>query len=108
MTMTRRSPLLCIYTFKSETRATLRAFAGDYDGSKLPEKFGPCSVTGQTTAGVALPHRIGRPEVERAIAEEGYQLWRLKDDPPPDAPAPPTRKAAPRRAAPKAAVKPAV
>ncbi len=70
-----------IYTFKSETKQGLRAFAGDYEGSKLPVRFGPWSVTGKTRPGVALPHKISRPAIERAIQAAGFQLWRLKPEP---------------------------
>ena len=66
-----------IYIFKSETTKELRAFAGDRAGSKLPENHGPWSVTGVITDGKAAPHNLSRGAIEQAIAEQGFQLWRL-------------------------------
>jgi hypothetical protein len=66
-----------IYIFKSETTKGLRAFAGDPAGSKLPENHGPWSVTGVVAEEKAPPHKLSRELIERAIADEGFQLWRL-------------------------------
>jgi hypothetical protein len=66
-----------IYIFKSETTKGLRAFAGDPAGSKLPENHGPWSVTGVVTEDRAPPHNLSREAIEKAIAFEGFQLWRL-------------------------------
>ena len=67
-----------IYIFKSETKSELRAFAGDAEGSKLPDQFRPWHATGVVTAGKALPHKISRVTVEDAIGAQGFQLWRFK------------------------------
>jgi hypothetical protein len=66
-----------IYIFKSDTKRDLRAFAGDLAGSKLPESHGPWSVTGVVAEDKAPPHNLPRPAIEQAIADEGFQLWRL-------------------------------
>ena len=66
-----------IYIFKSETTKGLRAFAGDLAGSKLPENHGPWSLTGVVTENRAPPHNLSREAIEKAIADEGFQLWRL-------------------------------
>ena len=65
------------FIFKSETRKGLRAFAGDPAGSKLPENHGPWSITGVVTEDRAPPHNLSREAIEKAIADEGFQLWRL-------------------------------
>ena len=66
-----------IYIFKSETTKGLRAFAGDLAGSKLPGNHRPWSVTGVVTEDKAPPHNLSREAIEQAIADEGFQLWRL-------------------------------
>ena len=66
-----------IYIFKSETTRELRAFAGDLAGSKLPENHGPWSITGVITEDKVPPHNLSRGTIERAIADDGFQLWRL-------------------------------
>jgi hypothetical protein len=48
-----------IYIFKSETKSELRAFAGDVQGSKLPDKFRPWRAVGVVSDGKALPFRRG-------------------------------------------------
>jgi hypothetical protein len=67
-----------IYIFKSEAKAELCAFAGDAEGSKLPDQFRPWHATGVVSAGKALPHKISRSTVEDAIGAQGFQLWRFK------------------------------
>jgi hypothetical protein len=67
-----------IYIFKSETKSELRAFAGDPQGSKLPDQFRPWHAIGVVSAGKALPHKVSRATVEDAIEAQGFQLWRLK------------------------------
>jgi len=74
----RQQQSIRIYVFKSESNAELRAFAGDLDGSKLPSSHGPWTATGSVAPHMDLPHRMSRPAVELAIANVGFQLWRLK------------------------------
>jgi hypothetical protein len=67
-----------IFIFKSDASEGLRAFAGDGTGSKLPGQFGPWHVVGVVAAERNPPHKLPRDEIERAIAAQGFQLWRLK------------------------------
>jgi len=67
-----------IYIFKSETKSDLRAFAGDVQGSKLPDKFRPWRAVGVVSDGKALPFKVSRATIEDAIESQGFQLWRFK------------------------------
>ena len=67
-----------VFTFKSQTRQNLCAFAGDMVGSRLPEKFGPWRLMNTAPRGGALPYDVPRLPVERAITLEGFQLFRMK------------------------------
>jgi len=67
-----------IFVFRSQTRQSLCAFAGDMAGSRLPEKFGPWRLVTTVPRGAALPHSVPRLGVERAIVGEGFQMYRLK------------------------------
>ncbi len=67
-----------IFIFKSQTRQDIGAFAGDRDGTRLPERLGPWRLVTIVPHGLALPHRLARPGVERAIISEGFQLYRFK------------------------------
>ena len=74
-----------IYIFKSETNKELRAFAGDLDGSRLPENHGPWTATGSVGPDKSPPHNFSRDAIEKAIGKAGFQLWRLSKK---EAPAP--------------------
>jgi hypothetical protein len=67
-----------LYIFKSETTKNLRAFAGDEDGTRLPDTHAPWTVTGVVAAGATPPHNLPRKTIEGAIEADGFQLWRLK------------------------------
>jgi hypothetical protein len=67
-----------IYMFKSEGKSELRAFAGDPEGSRLPDQFRPWHAVGVITTGRALPHNFSRTTIEKAIEADGFQLWRVK------------------------------
>jgi hypothetical protein len=67
-----------IYMFRSETKRELRAFAADRAGSQLPGKFAPWHVTGVITPERRPPHNLPRETIERAINDQGFQLWRMK------------------------------
>lgn len=67
-----------IYVFKSEAMAELQAFAGDDSGSQLPDQFAPWTATGVVPAQGDLPYRLSRSHVEKAISDQGFQLWRSK------------------------------
>ena len=67
-----------IYVFKSGVQAGLRAFSGDLAGSQLPEQFRPWHAVGVVAADKDPPHRLPRAEIEKAINDQGFQLWRRK------------------------------
>jgi hypothetical protein len=67
-----------IYIFRSESKRELCAFAGDVSGSQLPERFGPWRATGVIKPERKPPHNLPREQIESAISDEGFQLWRMK------------------------------
>ena len=67
-----------IYIFKSEVTPELRAFSDDRSGVKLPARFGPWHVFGSIAADNDPPHGLSRNNIERAIRDAGFQLWRMK------------------------------
>jgi hypothetical protein len=67
-----------IYIFKSEANNELRAFAGDSAGSKLPNQFRPWHAVGVVAPDKSPPHRLPRDDIEKAINEHGFQLWRMR------------------------------
>lgn len=71
------APSMRIYIFKSETRRDLRAFGGDLIGSRLPKQFQPWRAVGAIGPSQKPPHKLSRDVIERAIRENGFQLWRL-------------------------------
>lgn len=70
-----------IYIFKSEKSNHLGAFAGDRSGAPLPDSHGPWRVTDIIGPAQDLPYKLSRKLIEQAIAEKGYQLWRMKAKP---------------------------
>ncbi|HWM48990.1 MAG TPA: hypothetical protein VNR11_18975 [Xanthobacteraceae bacterium] len=68
-----------IFVFKSGAQGDLRAFTDDQVGSKLPEQFRPWLVTGAIAADSRPPHNFSRENIESAIQQHGFQLWRMKD-----------------------------
>ncbi len=69
---------MVIYTFESGAPGGLFAFAGDRVGSSLPSRHGPWKPIANISARQRLPHALSRKAVEDAIAEHGFQMWRLK------------------------------
>lgn len=67
-----------IYIFKSEARPELRAFSDDRSGVKLPARFHPWHAFGAIAANNDPPHGFSRDEIERAIRDTGFQLWRMR------------------------------
>lgn len=67
-----------IFVFKSESNDALCGFSGDSDGSKLPPQHGPWLGTGVIRDDKDPPHRFSRAAIEKAIDEQGFQLWRMK------------------------------
>jgi hypothetical protein len=68
-----------IYTFASEAPNRLLAFAGDRVGSTLPERHGPWKSVGEIGPDEKVQHGLDRDQIERAIREHGYQMWRRKN-----------------------------
>jgi hypothetical protein len=67
-----------IFMFKSDAGSELCAFAGDPEGSKLPQQHGPWHATGVIRPDKQPPHNFSRSAIEKAINEQGFQLWRIK------------------------------
>jgi hypothetical protein len=67
-----------IYIFKSDTKPDLRAFSDDRSGVKLPAQFRPWHAFGAISADNDPPHGLSRDDIERAIRDSGFQLWRMK------------------------------
>jgi len=67
-----------IFMFTSQAKDGLNAFAGDAEGSKLPERYGPWGITGVLQTRQNPPHNFSRRDIESAIGSSGFQLWRTK------------------------------
>jgi hypothetical protein len=67
-----------IFVFKSDMNSNLRAFSGDLDGSKLPTQFRPWHAIGAIAPDKDPPHKFSREQIEEAINDQGFQLWRMK------------------------------
>jgi hypothetical protein len=67
-----------IFIFKSDASRGLCAFVGDIAGNDLPDKFRPWHAVGVIGSDVDPPHKLPRAEIEKAIADNGFQLWRVK------------------------------
>jgi hypothetical protein len=66
-----------LFIFKSASGA-LSAFAGDSDTRVLPTQHGPWHAIGVVRPEAAPPHNFNRAAIEKAIADQGYQLFRMK------------------------------
>ena len=73
-----RDGAMRIFIFKSEANPDLRAFGGDLAGIKLPSQFKPWHAVGAIGPNQDLPYKIARDDIEKAINEFGFQLFRLK------------------------------
>ena len=67
-----------IFMFKSRPKPSLRAFAGESTGARLPAKYGPWDATGVIRPDKDPPHKFARAHIEAAINGEGFQLWVTK------------------------------
>ena len=67
-----------IYIFKSDAKNGLRAFTADVAGTKLPDQLGPWSAVGVIGPEKAPPHNLSRAQIEQALDDQGFQLWRIK------------------------------
>jgi hypothetical protein len=65
------------FIFKSETKPDLRAFGGDLVGTQLPSQFKPWRVVGAVAPDQQPPYNLPRDAIERAIKDQGFQLFRL-------------------------------
>ena len=70
--------LMRIYVFTSKSRENLRAFTNDMAGENLPRQFAPWHADGPVAANEDFPYRFARDQIEKAIDDSGFQLWRLK------------------------------
>lgn len=68
-----------IYTFASDAPSRLFAFTGDRAGSSLPEQHGPWKSAGEIAPDEEVQHGLDRKQIEQAICEHGYQMWRMKE-----------------------------
>lgn len=76
--MNERKTIVRLFIFKSESGA-LRAFTGELDTRVLPSHHGPWHPVGVVGPDAEPPHNFKRDAIERAIADRGFQLFRLKD-----------------------------
>ena len=67
-----------IFIFKSAAKGELRAFAGEAGGQKLPSNLGPWHAIGVIREDKAPPFNVSRDVIEKAIAGEGFQLFKVK------------------------------
>jgi hypothetical protein len=70
--------LMNIFIFKSESNRELRAFSGDKGGLNLPAKFRPWHAVGVVKPDAPPPNNLSRDVIEKAIADTGFQLYKLK------------------------------
>lgn len=73
-----------IYIFKSDAKTGLQAFASDLVGSRLPDQLGPWSAVGVVAPEKDPPHNLPRAQIEQALDDQGFQLWRIKPTAPAD------------------------
>lgn len=70
---------MMIYTFASDAPNRLFAFVGDRAGVSLPERHGPWKVVGEIGPDEKIQNGLDRKQIEQAIYEHGYQMWRMKE-----------------------------
>ena len=67
-----------LFMFKSESNRELRAFAADPGAAKLPTRHGPWTAVGVVREDKDPPHNMKRELIEKGIADQGFQFYRLK------------------------------
>jgi hypothetical protein len=67
-----------LFMFKSESNRGLHAFAGDPGGQHLPSRHGPWTAIGVVREDKDPPHRMSRNVIEKSIADQGFQMYRMK------------------------------
>ena len=66
-----------IFIFTSEAKPDLRAFGADLAGSQVPSQFKPWRAVGAVAPGQQPPYKLPRDVIEKAIKDQGFQLFRL-------------------------------
>jgi hypothetical protein len=69
-----------IFIFRSESNRELRAFSGDQGGLNLPTSFRPWHAVVVVRPDAAPPNNLSRDVIEKAIADTGFQLYKLKPE----------------------------
>jgi hypothetical protein len=67
-----------LFMFKSQSNRELRAFAADPGGKPLPSRHGPWTAVAVLREDKQPPHKISRKVVEQSIADQGFQLYKVK------------------------------
>jgi hypothetical protein len=67
-----------LFMFKSESNRALHAFAGEPGGQQLPTRHGPWTAVGVVREDKEPPHKMSRGVIEQSIADQGFQLYRMK------------------------------
>lgn len=67
-----------LFIFKSDFRKELRAFTNEGSGGKLPKRFGPWIGIGVVRTEKSPPYGLPRDVIEKAILDNGFQMWRIK------------------------------
>jgi hypothetical protein len=67
-----------LFMFKSESNSELHAFAADSAGQPLPSRHGPWTAVGVVREDKDPPHKMSREAIEKSIADQGFQLYRIK------------------------------
>jgi hypothetical protein len=67
-----------LFMFKSESNRELHAFAADPGGQALPSRHGPWTAVGVVREDKEPPHKISRAVIEQSIADQGFQLYKMK------------------------------
>jgi hypothetical protein len=73
-----RTNSMRLFMFKSEAKSGLQAFTGDPGGEQLPSRHGPWHAVGVVREDKAPPHNMDRAGIEQAIADQGFQMYRMK------------------------------
>jgi hypothetical protein len=74
----RRTPPMRLFMFKSESNRDLHAFTAHPAGEPLPSRHGPWTAVGVVREDKEPPHKLSREAIEQSIADQGFQLYRMK------------------------------
>jgi len=67
-----------LFMFKSEGNRGLHAFVPDPGGEQLPSRHGPWTAVGVVREEKDPPYRMSREVIEKSIADQGFQLYKMK------------------------------